>query len=193
MLKISDFIYTVPDTLSEDFCKRVIEKFEKDDRKHPGYSSENNGDKKSTDLLISSYLEWEEEDKVFFKSLSDHKGGYYSKNLLKEGGASVPFNRSMTDTGYQVQRTKPGEYFKWHHDQNLALNDIQETGTRVLVFMWYLNNVQEGGYTEFIDGTKIQPERGKFVMFPATWNFFHRGYPPKSETKYICTGWLHVR
>ena len=45
-------------------------------------------------------------------------------------------------------------------------------------------------YTEFYTGLKIKPEVGKILMFPALWPWVHRGYPPKSETKYICTGWI---
>jgi len=62
---------------------------------------------------------------------------------------------------------------------------------RVLTFIWYLNDIEEDGYTEFMDGTKVQPKTGRFCLFPATWEYHHRGYPPKSQTKYICTGWLH--
>ena len=62
---------------------------------------------------------------------------------------------------------------------------------RKLTFIWYLNDIKDGGYTEFIDGTKIKPEVGKLVIFPASWEFLHRGVPPKSEDKYLCTGWVH--
>ena len=51
--------------------------------------------------------------------------------------------------------------------------------------------IKNAGYTEFLDGTKIQPEAGKLVIFPATWMYVHRGVSPKKETKYICTGWIH--
>ena len=60
--------------------------------------------------------------------------------------------------------------------------------------MWYLNTIEEkdDGYTEFIDGTKIQPVVGRLIFFPATWTFLHRGYPPKVK-KYLCNGWMHAR
>ena len=48
------------------------------------------------------------------------------------------------------------------------------------------------GYTEFKNGIKIQPEQGKLLIFPAVWSYIHRGFPPKTETKYICTGWIHT-
>ena len=62
--------------------------------------------------------------------------------------------------------------------------------SRILTIIWYLNDINEDGYTEFYTGLKIQPEMGKILMFPALWPWVHRGYPPKYETKYICTGWI---
>ena len=91
--------------------------------------------------------------------------------------------RFEDDTGYQIQKTQPGDYYIWHHDQ---------TTSRLVTFIWYLNDVKDDGYTEFIDGTRIQPEAGKLIIFPATWDFLHRGVSPKTETKYICTGWVHA-
>ena len=97
----------------------------------------------------------------------------------------------MSDTGYQIQKTSPNSGYTWHDDFDPSYDNTSSAGIRVLSFIWYLNDVSEGGYTEFIDGTKIQPERGKFLIFPSTWNFIHRGFPPKKESKYIITGWLH--
>ena len=75
----------------------------------------------------------------------------------------------------------PGDFYTWHHD---CMDD------RLLTIIWYLNDVNQDGYTEFSSGLKIQPEIGKILMFPAQWPWVHRGYPPKYETKYICTGWI---
>ena len=93
-------------------------------------------------------------------------------------------NYPSEDTGYQIQETKPGGFYTWHHDQ---------IGSRTLTFIWYLNNIVEDGYTEFNTGLKIQPEMGKIVIFPGLWPWVHRGYPPKSENKYICTGWIRIK
>ena len=92
---------------------------------------------------------------------------------------SYNINLDGNDTGYQIQRTRPGDFYDWHHDS---------IGPRILTFIWYLNDIKNAGYTEFLDGTKIQPETGKFMIFPATWNYMHRGVSPKDETKYICKG-----
>jgi hypothetical protein len=57
--------------------------------------------------------------------------------------------------------------------------------------MWYLNDVEEGGETEFFGNYKIKPETGKFVLFPATWTYPHAALVPRSGDKYIITGWFY--
>mgnify|MGYP003330289874 CR=1 FL=1 len=95
--------------------------------------------------------------------------------------------KDYNDYGYQIQETLPDGFYDWHHD-------FFSTGkeSRFLTYLWYLNTVEEGGHTEFIDGTKIKPEMGKLILFPAAWPFYHRGTKPIREKKYICTGWLYV-
>lgn len=182
--KSSDFIYIQKDALPRSFCNNVIQKFELDDRKRQGQvgSGVRLEIKRSCDLSITGKEDWKSYDEAFFKSLN---------NALKEYLRFIPeeyiqfkaLGRFEDDTGYQIQKTQPGDYYIWHHDQ---------TTSRLVTFIWYLNDVKDDGYTEFIDGTRIQPEAGKLIIFPATWDFLHRGVSPKTETKYICTGWVHA-
>ena len=181
----SNFIYTERNALPKSFCNNVIEKFEQDNRKRQGQV----GDgvrldiKRSSDLSISKLDDWESYDQAFYKSLNiglKKYNNFIPEEYIKNKALSELGN----DTGYQIQRTQPGDYYIWHHDQ---------TTTRLVTFIWYLNDIKDGGYTEFIDGTRIQPEAGKLVIFPATWDFLHRGVSPKTETKYLCTGWVHIQ
>jgi hypothetical protein len=56
--------------------------------------------------------------------------------------------------------------------------------------MVYLNDVEEGGETEFLyQGLKIKPEKGTLVVWPSSYTHVHRGNPPYSNDKYIITGW----
>ena len=56
--------------------------------------------------------------------------------------------------------------------------------------MVYMNDVDEGGETEFLyQQKKIKPKTGRVVIFPASFTHQHRGNPPMSN-KYIITGWL---
>ena len=182
--KFSDFIYTEKSALPKSFCNNVIEKFEQDGRKRQGQvgSGVRLDIKRSCDLSISGKEDWESYDEAFFKSLSDGLKKYVSF-LPEEYTIHKALSEIKNDTGYQIQRTQPGDYYIWHHDQS---------ATRLVTFIWYLNDIKDGGYTEFIDGTRIKPEAGKLIIFPATWDFLHRGVSPKTETKYLCTGWVHA-
>jgi hypothetical protein len=70
---------------------------------------------------------------------------------------------------------------------------ITQKKNRIITYLWYLNDVEEGGETDFPDiNIKVKPETGKLVLFPATWDFPHCGKMPISSNKYIVTGWLYV-
>jgi hypothetical protein len=192
-LNFSDLIYVVDDTLTPEFCEHVIKKFESDDQKSDGCIGSIGGPtvdksvKDSMDLNISHYENWSEEDSVFFDCLNKQLFDYINREILSSNNINLRSRFSnLDDTGYQIQRTTPGGGYIWHTDSMLGYHRM-----RVLTFIWYLNDIEEDGYTEFMDGTKVQPKTGRFCLFPATWEYFHRGYPPKSQTKYICTGWLH--
>lgn len=184
---MNNLIWTKQNSLSGEFCSHLTSKFENDDRKEKGktLSGLDSDAKISTDLFISSYSGWEEEDKVLYTALQTAVDEYdhYCRNINQRLGFRI---YELNDTGYQIQRTCPGEYYNWHSDFYFESNAV-----RLLTFIWYLNDIQYDGETEFIDGTKIVPETGKIMIFPATWTYVHRGVTPKKEVKYICTGWIY--
>lgn len=88
--------------------------------------------------------------------------------------------------GMSVQCTKPHEgYHQWHAEiGNLS------SSARVINYMLYLNDIDEGGETEFLyQGIKIKPEYGKVVIFPCSFTHPHRGNPIYKNEKFIITGW----
>ena len=186
MDNLIDFIYIEENTLSKDFCNHCIKKFENDDRKCIGVFNNGNSGmpvvdstvKQSTDLYISSESDWNEENLTFDKSLSKHYESYVDKTFSEEYRNDF----RARSKGFQIQRTEPGQFYRYHSD---SYRD------RLVTYIWYLNDIFEDGYTEFEFGLKVQPRTGKILLFPATWQYLHRGYPPKSETKYLCTGWLY--
>ena len=180
-MNTDDLIYVAEDKLDKDFCKHCIEKFNKDGNRYQGEvgSGVNLEMKRSIDLTISDNDNWKEEDNVFYNSFKKTLDSY--KKELKHPFPDKCLLGRIEDSGYQIQQTKPGDFYTWHQD---GMN------SRILTIIWYLNDINEDGYTEFSSGLKIQPEMGKILMFPALWPWVHRGYPPKYETKYICTGWI---
>lgn len=187
-------IFQVHNSLSKSFCDHLINKFEQDDNKGPGVvasgGSFTEGNissiKKSTDLYLTRPT-WTDEIQLLTSSL-DKGIVQYHDTYLKD--YNVDYFQHTTYIGFQIQRTNPGEYYKWHHD--FASID-PKYGNRLITYIWYLNDITSGGQTEFYDGTKIVPETGKLLLFPATWTYLHQGLPPEKEIKYIVTGWFYVR
>tara|TARA_B100001778_G_scaffold160880_1_gene132183 strand:+ start:254 stop:940 length:687 start_codon:yes stop_codon:yes gene_type:complete len=197
-----DFIFEFPKSLDKDFCDDLIEKFENDDRKYQGVIGGNshtgglvNRDIKSTyDLTLSDKNDYKKEDNVLFHALKKGMLAYFehcktiSESVLNIHAMTSTYD--VQDTGYQVQRYEPGEFYVWHHD----FNEHSFYGSRQITYIWYLNTIKDGsGYTEFACGKKVKPRVGKLVIFPSSWQYIHRGYPSKSKRKYICTGWVYSK
>jgi len=185
------FFKSYSNQLPIDFCNRLINKFEQSSHKQPGKVLQGPPEhainclnldlKTSMDLCISSFEEFKTEDS-FLKHHLDLVMERYFSDLV---GNTPPYFSNLTDTGFRVQRTCPGEKFNWHSDENFCFSNF-----RRLAYIFYLNNVADGGETEFVTGQKIKPEAGKCIVFPATWTYKHRGVSPKSNVKYICTGFV---
>jgi hypothetical protein len=63
---------------------------------------------------------------------------------------------------------------------------------RFLVLFIYLNDVKKGGETEFVNlDLQVAPECGNILVFPATWEYLHRGNVPVDQEKYILGSYLH--
>ena len=193
MKQLSDFIFIKDDVLSSEFCESVIKKFEDEGQSRPGgtgkFNTFNPTVKQSHDLFIEPSNGWGDQDSVFFESLSECYKIYHEQCV-----ESIPGNNyynNLHDRGYKLQRTMPGGFYHWHNDFGVGDERPGKLGERLITFIWYLNDVNEGGHTEFMDGTKVQPKQGRILLFPCTWMYGHRGVPPVNETKYICTGWLH--
>lgn len=88
---------------------------------------------------------------------------------------------------YKVQKTEPtGGYHLWHCEDGSKTHN-----RRIGVYILYLNDVEEGGETEFIyQSQRVKAEKGRLLVFPPNYPWAHRGNPPISGNKYIMTGWI---
>jgi hypothetical protein len=81
-----------------------------------------------------------------------------------------------------------GGYHVWHNE-----DDTVQNMRRIMTYILYLNDVEEGGETEFLYYPKrIKPQTGTLILWPAGYTHAHRGNPPISNTKYILTGWVEM-
>jgi hypothetical protein len=89
----------------------------------------------------------------------------------------------------KIQKTMPGGgYHIWHCEDS-----ARAVRNRLLVFTLYLNDIEDGGETEFLYLSKrIQPKTGRMLIWPAGFTHTHRGNPPLKGDKYIMTGWVEL-
>lgn len=91
------------------------------------------------------------------------------------------------DTNIKIQKYNPGQcYSGWHIERGEGEMYLK----RLLAFMTYLNDVEDGGETEWkFQKYKSKPLQGRTYIWPADFTHWHRGLPSKN-TKYILTGWF---
>lgn len=108
--------------------------------------------------------------------------------------------------GIQVLRYTPGGEYKAHYDwfdvNNPAIAArLGHGGQRVATLVLYLNEVDEGGATEFPElGLSVRPRTGRALYFSnvdeqgrSDRRTLHAGAPVRAGVKYIATKWLRQR
>ena len=120
-----------------------------------------------------------------------HKGflDYMNDVIIPEYQQAYPILKEAHMKIWQgkMQKTvKGGGYHIWHCE---ALSKVSRD--RALAWMVYLNDVEEGGETEFLyQKTRFKPKKGQILVWPSQFTHMHRGNPPLSNDKYILTGWV---
>jgi hypothetical protein len=196
-----DFIHRVPNLLSDEFCKDLIEMFEKSNLKHKGYTyiledgmvkaSTKSNSKLSTDISVN----------IGFIEESKNKGEPEWKDFILHINSKLKIGideyidkfpmlnalQTFRLEGYNIQRYLPGEgFYDWHCENS----GYSAGGDRVLAWMIYLNDLTEGGGTDFkLQKHTEKPETGKMLIWPAGWSHMHKGQVSETQTKYIITGW----
>ena len=85
------------------------------------------------------------------------------------------------------------KYHKNTEDQFAPHVDVGDhaSAKRFLAFLVYLNDVEEGGETEFLyQSRRIKPKQGTMVICPSGFTHTHRGNPPLTGIKYMINGWI---
>ena len=90
---------------------------------------------------------------------------------------------------YRLQKTEiGGGYHNWHCEVS-SIN----FSSRIAAWSIYLNDVDEGGETEFLYyPMRIAAKAGTLCIFPSGYTHTHRGNPPISNEKYILTSWIDL-
>ena len=192
---IDNFVAVFDGCFSEDACKGLVDYFEECDRAgvtearqeyHHGFNRDKIDDESLSFLNKSHALNSE----LRFKAVQ-FENIFWNQcyKLYAEKYSTLTNHSSHTIYTTKIQRTEKGQgYHVWHSD-----SEFKPLCNRLLVFILYLNDVEEGGETEFLYISKrVKPKAGRFILFPASLTHTHRGNPPISNTKYIFTGWVEM-
>jgi hypothetical protein len=177
-----DFIYSKSKILSKELCEQFINQFENSKDSHQNDS--NGAHKTSTDIVFNQehyqLPEWNELIDEMLISLNEGLSEYIEKFEV------LNHMNEFQLTTFNMQKYNSGEgFYGWHCERN----GQKEFINRMLVWMIYLNDVEDGG-TEFLyQNHKVDAEQGKLLIWPAEWTHTHRGIISNNQTKYILTGW----
>ena len=186
------YIYVKENSLSVDICKDIIDIFNNDDvnRRYGvcGHDTTRKPHIKDTvDCTITMNDPWWTN---IFHLLVNELNLQFKQYLTKidtDKYKHLNGAEYMRGTTFQMQKYEKNKgKFVYHDDSSY---DLKLKEARVLVYMWYLNDVAVGGETEITDYI-IKPSAGKLVMFPSLWTYPHCGNMPISDDKYIITGWI---
>lgn len=173
--------------IDKKVCDDLVKYFESDPNKKPGVLWWEGKNavlpelKHSTDLSIKTYNQ--DIEIINYRNELQKVCDLYKKKYVycdKYQGLWGVVN------SWLIQRYNPNEgYFAEHYERNAG-----GSVNRHLVFMTYLNDVTDGGETEFLyQKLKIKPEKGLTIIWGADWTFTHRGITSPTQKKYIATGW----
>ena len=174
---LEDFVRTYDNILSANTCKRLIAHFDNSSEKTKGPIWSDQGyavnlkAKNVDEVLLSNDSS---EDKLVIIGV---------RKVLKQYAPTFPHYpiTGCDDSGYSIKRYEPKtQFYDWHVD-----NCAPQTAGRLLAMLFYLNDVDEGGETEFEWGLKVTPKRGRVLVFPTGFQYPHKGCAPISGPKYI--------
>lgn len=196
---MKDLIYELPNFLPGEFCDHLINKYEDCKDKHtPGIIFINGKEyidknyKNSMEMSPSKERGWDQETTLVRKYIARFVKKY--KNWMYETFKRKGQELHMLDAimknptgerGYTIQKQQKGAKYAWHYDGSIS------EGIDFGLIIIYLNTVEQGGETEFINGRKVKPERGKAIIFPANWTYPHCGNEVISGDKYILTSMIY--
>ena len=188
-----NLIKVYDDVIDEVSCKLLIEKFE-DSHEYYKTIHQEDGDERISfeQIILVEHEEWESVQKGMLEVFQDYIMHY--KIDCKIGHKIWP-----ETYGYEAIRIK--RYLANDYDRFDPHVDVidHNSSRRFLSFFIYLNDVEEGGETEFIDTYKpgthipfqIKPKRGRLLMFPPMWPWVHAGRKPVSGMKYLINSYCH--
>jgi prolyl 4-hydroxylase len=189
--EIGPWVVSLEDYITPEECEALIELGAKE-----GYERSTTGD------LIHTYTEdgRTSSNSWCFDECASHP---LAKSVIGkiENLTGIP---EIYSESLQLLKYTEGQFYETHHDY---IHGSQKTlgGPRVVTVFLYLNDVEEGGGTEFPsigNGITVQPKRGRALIWASVLDEApnkkddrteHQALPVIKGTKYGANAWIHLR
>ena len=180
---IENNIRIYDNAMSPEDCKKIIELFETNKDQIQAF---NTGRKEYSEIDIDKFeTPWSETKEKFISMMKT-----YMNKFMKDVKIQInDFPPIIDMENIRIKKYLPNDKdeFKTHVDVLRAL-----IAKRFLVYILYLNDVEEGGETHLPKlNIKVKPKEGRLLMFPPFWTHPHAGLKPIKGTKYIIMSYLH--
>jgi len=194
-MDFKDSIGVFPNALSDDFCDHLVKIFQKNwDNHYQGMVGSGvviKETKNTRDFDLMQYADlYSDEIKTLTEAANDKIDDYILK-YKQFPNFDTPLYLFQQGTFYPNWQLQYYEKCEGHFQRYHTESEYNEFSNRIFAVMFYLNDVEEGGETEFpYWDLKIKPKKGTFLVWPAPWPWVHCGHIPMSSDKYIVTTWL---
>jgi prolyl 4-hydroxylase len=179
---MTDFIHTMQ-MLDTTLCDDLVDYYHKSSEyKHRGFVSGGLKPDSKTSTDVTIFPNSTDKSVVTYMTFINQALGSY-----KETYDAFMYPVAFSE-GCNIQYYEPGEGFpKWHCERGM-----HQSNQRALAFMTYLNDVTDGGETEWLyQERKLQPKKGLTAIWPTDFTHTHRGIISPTQTKIIITGWFN--
>ena len=188
------YIKIYDDVIDADSCNLLIGKFEsaEEDQYEEVRQAERDKAIAFTQINLVNNDDWTTVQNGMLEVFQDYIMHYIND-------CNIQPKQWPTTYGYEAIRIK--RYLDNDYDRFDPHVDVMnyETSRRFLAFFIYLNDVDEGGETQFVQLTKpgthiplkIKPQQGRLLMFPPQWMYYHAGLKPVSNSKYLIHSYCH--
>ena len=190
---MDNLIRVYDDVIDEESCQKLIEKFEKSEEHFEKVYEKDEEERISfKQLQLIKLKEWESVQQGMLELFQDYIVRYKTDCNIKD-------KQWPQEYGYEAIRMK--RYLNNDFDRFDPHVDVLDhhTSRRFLAFFIYVNDVDEGGETKFVNLNKegtyvpltVNPKRGRLLMFPPMWPWYHAGLKPESGKKYLIHSYCH--
>ena len=187
-VSIKQFVGIFENAFSKEYCEKLIKNYET--AIEAGYGRTRQQDEDFTKLQKADTQLYNNVGNIQIPigNVTEFNEIFWGKcyPLYEEQFPSLKDSGRHSSYSFKMQKTKLSEgYHIWHYESS-----NREISNRLLTWMVYLNDVEEGGETEFLyQSMRVKPKQGTLLIWPAAFTHTHRGNPPLSNEKYIVTGW----